>query len=77
MHINTGTEMLSDEMQERVHKAKQRAWDEMSQEEKDYQYIVNDRRSPDVEKAQMDSNHRGSLIVAGYILAILIYILLS
>jgi hypothetical protein len=65
--------MLDDEMQERVHEAKQRVWDEMSQEERNYQYIMNDRRSPEVEKTQIESNDRGNLILMGYILAMLIF----
>lgn len=64
--------MLSDEIQECVHAAKQRAWDEMSSEERNLQHLQG-MHSPDMEKAQIKSNNRGNLLVAGYILAILIF----
>ena len=64
--------MLDDEVQKRIDEAKQRAWDEMSQEEKNYQHSINGRSSPDVEKAQIESRNNGNLIIAGCILAILI-----
>ena len=68
--------MLDDEMQKRVDEAKQRAWDEMSPEERNYQHAINDRSSPAVEneeiKRQKESDKNGFLIIAGCILFVLI-----
>lgn len=67
--------MLDDKTKERIETAKQRAWDEMTTEERNTQSMMYGRRSPHTEKSQIESNNNGTLLVAGYIVAILIYVI--
>ena len=62
-------------MQKRVDELKQRRWDEMSDEEKNYQKIIYDRCSPDEEKNKISHKDSGNLFVVGFILAIVVFVI--